>query len=146
MSKALTETFHYDNIIIAPSVPVVGSSVTLTGRKLILGGILGSQSAAPASAVLVAGARDCKAREIRGGLLTVIDGATGQPVPLGKAQNQPRAAYVLNGFPNEQCTFTNSAQSLWTAINLPATCPARRTSIASASPVERTRPKKIRSR
>jgi hypothetical protein len=122
-TDSLETIYQYDNVIPKPPGVVGGNSITVGEVATMLSGVLGSQAAAPNTAILVAGARDCKARELHGAIITLIDGDTGLPVPTGKAAGQMRGSYLLNNFPSETCTFTDSAQAIWAAVNVTPNMP-----------------------
>jgi hypothetical protein len=121
--KSLAAVVQYDNVIPKPPAPIEGNSITVGGQQLLLSGVLGSQAPQDGTSIIVVGARDCKGRELRGGVVTLIDGATGQPVPTGKDAGQMHASYLFGGFPNEACTFTYSDQAIWAAVNAPSNMP-----------------------
>lgn len=124
-TKALITSIQYDNVIPKPGSTLVGNSLTTGELSLILSGVLGSQTVTKGSTILVSGARDCKAREVGGAVLTLLDGETNQPVAVGKSQGEVHADYFYAGFPNETCTYTNATQSVWSAINVPANMPGK---------------------
>ena len=116
-------TIQYDNLIPRNPAFAEGQSITQAALAYLLSGILGSQSPAPGSALVVSAARDCQGREVRGGVLELIDGETGQPVPTGKATGQLRSSYFFGGIPTEGCTFTSADKAIWSAINAPVNMP-----------------------
>jgi hypothetical protein len=122
-TSTLVGLIEYDNIAVKPPAFAQGYSATNNGVSLLLAGVLGSSPQAANSSIIVVGVRDCQEREIRGALVELVDGNTGNAVPTGKGVGDMRTDYFLGGLPNTKCTFTNDDQALWGAVNAPVNMP-----------------------
>jgi len=120
-TPALQEVIQLDNLTPAPGTLFPGNSITTSEYETLIAGVLGTAHTAPGTAVIVAGARDCASHELLGGVLSLIDDATGQPVPTGTGATDVQESYFgTDNFPHPECTHTVSSPiALWSAINVP---------------------------
>jgi hypothetical protein len=73
----------------------------------------------PEKALITALALDCRGLQLRGAQYELIDGESGEPVPVGTSPGQPRPSYVQYGLPSTTCEYTSPGTSAWMLIDAP---------------------------
>jgi hypothetical protein len=102
-----------------PGETFLANSITQQSYDLLGGGIVGNTALDPQKMTVTIGVRDCQYRDVLGGIIELIDDATGQPLVSGEGDF--RAQYFgPNGFPEPTCKHTVAQQSLYAAVNVPS--------------------------
>jgi len=132
---AYTPVNMYDTPILAPPNKTIDYTISSVDQAILVSAVLGSEPLSPAKTILVSAARDCQARDMRGGILELVDDATGQVVTTDKSTGGARIVYFNEvGLPSTTCTFTtNVSQSVWSVLNSPVNIDATGTSTHSYS-------------
>jgi hypothetical protein len=136
------EVVELDNLTPVPGTVFPGQSITTSEYQTLLAGVIGTSHTAAGTEVLVFGARDCASHELLGAIMSLVDDATGQPIPTGTGATDVHESYFgSDNFPHPECTHTVSTPiALWAAINVPTTTPLRlqilgRMTASDAAPV-----------
>ena len=119
---SVPEFREYGLFIPSADAPIIQGYVALQASlDLIVSFVVDpGQRADPARAMIIAFARDCRGREVSGGLFDLIDGETDLPVPTATAQGGPRVNYFQYALPSTSgCTFTSNDQAAWTMVDAP---------------------------
>src|SRR5262249_18408964 len=98
-----------------------GNSITDGAFQTLVAGFLGTTQTATGTAQVVTGARDCASHELLGGMIDLVDDATGQPLPVGAGPGDLHSAYFgSDDLPHTECVHTVALPiALWAAINVP---------------------------
>lgn len=125
----------YDTPILAPPAKTIDYTISNGDTAILVSAVLGSEPLSPAKTILVSAARDCQARDMRGGILELVDDATGQVVTSDKSTGGARVVYFNDtGLPSTTCTYTtNVSQAVWSVLNAPVNMDATGTSTHSYS-------------
>lgn len=119
-APALKTVIQFDNPTPRPGTVFLGNSLTEASFTLLGAGILGSAQPVPGTSLIVTSARDCQDHEIRGGIIELVDDATGEVIVDKSGAQDIRLAYFnTDRFPDLRCRHTVAQQSLWVAENVP---------------------------
>lgn len=123
-STQIVPVYQFDTATCKPGATYPGNTLTKSGYDLLSAGILGSAKVNPAKMSVVIGVRDCRYRDVVGGVVQLVDDATGQVITNDAAHADFRGAYFnSSGFPDPACTHTtavfNQQYALYAALNVP---------------------------
>ena len=101
----------------------LGYTILLANKVSLATSVLGSEPLDPSKGIIVSAARDCRARDVQGAVMKLIDDATGAELtsdPSSTGTGLKTFYFDQSGFPNTKCKYTmNEAQSAWSALNAP---------------------------
>jgi hypothetical protein len=103
----------------------LGYSITKSNTQILIAAVLGSEPEDTSKAILVAAARDCQQRELRGAQFVLMDDDAQQPVAGSSTPGGVRLNYFNDqGLPDPRCDFTsNGNQAVWAVLNAPVNMP-----------------------